>query len=111
MHQAVSDALTAAVSAVVDEARAFLQSYDVANRGGVSGTLKQLLRDWAAVRAHIDHPDLCIPTSTNVVESMLNLLRDTAASTSTVTGILRRVTALVRLHPTFVCNGTICTQH
>lgn len=111
IHQAVSDALTAADSTVADEARAFLRSYVVANPGGVSGTLKQLLRDWAAVRAHIDHPDLCIPTTTNVVESMHNLLRETAARTGTVTGILRRVTALVRLHPTFVCNGTICTQH
>jgi hypothetical protein len=111
IHQAVSDALAAVEPTVAARARAFLRTYVAVYPGGVSGILKQLLRDWAAIRAHIDHPDLCIPTTTNVVESMHNLLRDAACETNTAAGVLRRIAAVIRLHPSFVCNGTSLTQH
>jgi len=110
IHQAVSATLMAKDSESADAARSFLQAYVAANPGGMSCMLKQLLRDWCAVRAHIDYPDLQIPSTTNAVESMHNLIRQAVSRTSTIDGILRRSTALIRLHPPFTCNGHLFQQ-
>jgi transposase-like protein len=108
---AVSVGLTAPERESAEAARASLRAYVTANPGGVSGALKQLLRDWAAARCHLDHPDLQIPTTTNAVESMHRLMRDSLSGTNTLDGIMRRATALTRLHPPFTCNGHVFQQN
>lgn len=108
---AVSVGLTAPERELAEAARVCLRAYVTANPGGVSGVLNQLLRDWAAARCHIDHSDLQIPTTTNVVESMHRLMRDSLSGTSTLDGIMRRATALTRLHPPLTCNDHTFQQN
>lgn len=108
---AVSVGLTAPDRESAEAARARLRAHIAADPGGVSGVLNQLLRDWAAARCYLDHPDLQIPTTTNVVESMHRLMRDSLSGTSTLDGIMRRSTALTRLHPPLTCNGHIFQQN
>jgi hypothetical protein len=107
----VSAGLTVQNSESAEAARADLHAYILATRYGVSGVLKQLLRDWAAVRCYLDHADLHIPTTTNVVESMHNLMRETVSKASTLDGIMRRATGLTRVHPPFTCNDHTSQQN
>lgn len=119
LRQDDADALTAAVSVglttqdpeLAAAAHANLRDYISATRYGVSGVLKQLLRDWAAARCYLDHPDLHIPTTTNVVESMHKLMRQTVSKASTLEGIMRRATGLTRVHPPLTCNGYTFQQN
>lgn len=109
--EAVSVGLTTPDEKSAEAARACIQACVSARRYGVSGVLHQLLRDWAAVRCYLEHPDLQIPTTTNVDESMHELMRQTVSKAGTLDGIVRRATALTRLHPPFTCNGHTFQQN
>jgi hypothetical protein len=109
--EAVSVGLTTQDEKSAEAARACIQACVSARRYGVSGVLHQLLRDWAAVRCYLEHPDLQIPRTTNAVESMHELMRQTVSKAGTLEGIMRRATALTRLHPPFTCNGHTFQQN
>lgn len=68
------------------------------------GVVRELLRDLEPYRAYLHHPELELPTTTNTVESMHNLLRTVASRTNNPRALLVRVQGFLRLHPTVVCN-------
>ena len=70
----------------------------------VSGIVRQLLRNLESYRSYLDHPELELPTTTNTVESMHNLLRTATARVSNPDALLARVRGFLRLHPTMTCN-------
>lgn len=109
--EAVSVGLTTQNEKSAEAARVYLQDFVSTRRYGASGVLHQLLRDWAAVRCYLEHRDLRIPRTTNVVESMHDLMRQTVSKAGTLDGIMRRATALTRLHPPFTCHGHTLQQN
>lgn len=108
---AIDDALLSADEGRADAARAAMATHVRGRPGGMSGILHQLIRDWDAVRAYLRHPELSIPTTTGVIESMHSSLRQVVSGVSTMQAILRRATAFIRLHEPFNCNGPSFQQH
>lgn len=68
------------------------------------GVVRELLRDLELYRAYLHHPELELPTTTNVVESMHSLIRIAASSTNSPDALLVRIRAFIRLHPPLECN-------
>ena len=66
---------------------------------------REFLRHMEAFRAYLAYPELQLPTTTNVVESMVKQLRDRIRPLSTPAALDRWAWATVRLHPVMVCNG------
>jgi hypothetical protein len=66
---------------------------------------RDFLRELGAFRTYRHHPELDLPTTTNVIESMANLLRQRVRTVSTPVALQRWATALFRLRPTMTCNG------
>jgi len=66
---------------------------------------RDFLRHLDAFRAYLNDEDLHLPTTTNVVESMVRRLRDRIRPLSTPASLQRWATAIIRLHPVMVCNG------
>jgi hypothetical protein len=79
--------------------------------------MQAVLRDFLAClhhyRAYRAHPELDLPTTTNVMESMGGIIRDLLRRTHAANNpksLLRWTTALIRLHPHLVCNGRHSTE-
>jgi hypothetical protein len=108
---AIDDALLAIDEERADAARAAMTVHVHDHPGGMAGILRQLIREWDAIRAYIRHPELSIPRTTGAVESMHGRLRDLVSGVSTIDAILRRTTAYIRLHAPFNCNGPDFQQH
>lgn len=64
-----------------------------------------LLRDLPAFRAYQLHPQLQLPTTTNVIEAMANILRQTLRTVRTPNALYQWVVALIRIRPFMACNG------
>lgn len=71
----------------------------------VSGIVRQLLRDLKLYRSYLHHPELELPSTTNTIESMHNLIRRATSGVSNTRALLIRVRGFLRLHPTVVCNS------
>ena len=67
---------------------------------------RDFLRELDAFRAYRRYPQLHLPTTTNVIESMGKVLRDQLRPLSTPAALLRWATAIIRLRPPMVCNGS-----
>ena len=86
---------------------------------GDCGTLRMqaVVRDFLAClehyRAYRVHPDLDLPTTTNVMESMGGIIRDLlrrSHSANNPQSLILWTTAMTRLHPHLVCNGRRSTD-
>jgi hypothetical protein len=102
---AIDDALLVVDGDRANTARAAMAAHVRDHPGVLAGILRRLLREWGSIRAYITHPELSIPRTTGVVESMHGSLREVVSGLSTLDAILRRMTAYVRLHDPFICNG------
>lgn len=105
IRQAVRDILLTADEEQAARARTTITSHLSNNLCGGNWTLKQLLRDWQAVRAHLYYPRLGIPRTTSAVESMHSLMRTIVDRINTPLAVLRRLGAFIRVRPTIACNG------
>lgn len=63
------------------------------------------LRHVDAFRCYKRNPGLHLPTTTNVVESMVRRLRDRIRTLSTPAAVQRWAVAAIRLRPILTCNG------
>jgi hypothetical protein len=68
--------------------------------------LREFLRELPAFLAYRRHPKLKLPTTTNAVESMGSIIRTATRGLSTPEALIHWTTALVRLRPEVICNGT-----
>jgi hypothetical protein len=107
IYQAIREALE-----TLDEVRLAVltrQLRRLAGREAVPERLRMITRDFlrelGSFRTYRRHPNLSLPTTTNVIESMANLLRQRIRSVSTPAALQRWATALFRLRPTMTCNG------
>jgi hypothetical protein len=75
-------------------------------RPGVAGITRQFLRDMKLYRTYLDHPELRMPATDSALESLHSRMREVASRVNNPTAVLRRIRAYVRVHPTFVCNGS-----
>lgn len=71
--------------------------------------VRSFQRDIAHFRAYQLHPALHLPITTNSVESMVNIFRQSLPPLRTPKSLQRWATALIRLRPHIVCNGN-CYQ-
>ena len=99
--------LVAKHSGHVEKARRTIQ--DTIRSGGMPEHLRKhavdLLENLLSFRAHIAHPELDLPTTTNAVESMGRMVRKATRTARTPESVLLRATALLRLKKSIVCNG------
>jgi hypothetical protein len=79
-------------------------------RPGVAGIARQFLRDEKLYRTYLDHPELRLPTTDSTLESLHGRLREVASRVNSPTAVLRRIRGYIRVHPTFVCNGSTHQQ-
>ena len=70
----------------------------------------EFLRQRNAFRAYRLHPELHLPTTTSMVESMHSQLRRAISTTNNPRSLWERAQAFIRLHPRWTCNGTDLTQ-
>jgi len=66
-----------------------------------------VLRHLAAFRTYQQYPQLGLPTTTNVVESMARRLRDRIRTLRTPAALQRWAVAIIRLRPILKCNGQL----
>jgi hypothetical protein len=66
-----------------------------------------ILRHLDAFRTYRRYPQLDLPTTTNVVESMARRLRDRIRPLRTPTALQRWAVAIIRLRPILKCNGQL----
>lgn len=108
---AIDDALLSADRARVEAARAAMLIHVREHPGVLTDILRRLLRQWDTIRAYLAHPELSIPRTTGVIESMHGRLRGVVSGLNTVDAIERRMTAYIRLHDPFTCNSPDFQQH
>lgn len=108
---AIDDALLSADRARADVAHAAMAAHVREHPGVLADILRRLLREWNSIRAYLTHPELNIPRTTGVVESMHGRLRDVVSGLCTVDAIQNRMTAYIRLHDPFTCNSPDSQQH
>jgi len=63
-----------------------------------------LLRDLDCFRAYLRHPELRLPKTIGVLESLHALTRQAVKCVNSPAAALARAKALIRLHPTLTCN-------
>lgn len=74
----------------------------------IQTTVREFLNGLKYYRAHLMHPQLGLPRTTNAVESMCRLLRELLRSSragSNPASVLLWATAFIRLRPRVNCNG------
>jgi len=74
----------------------------------VQGAIREFLACIEHYRAHLNHPTLGLPSTTNTVESMGALLRHLFKrhhSATTPKSVLLWATVMTRMRPEIVCNG------
>ncbi len=107
VYQTVRQALVTGSTPQLAQLRLHLEA--LAARADCPRRLRMYVRDFLrqleSFRAYRAHPDLHLPTTTNVVESMVKQLRDRIRPLSTPAALDRWAWATVRLHPVMVCNG------
>ncbi len=108
---AIDDALLAVDGDRANVACAAIAAHVRDHPGVVADILRRLLRELDSIRAYLVHPELSIPRTTCVIESMHGRLREVVSGLSSVDAIRRRMTAYVRLHDPFNCNGPDFQQH
>jgi len=111
IKQAVRDILLSADEEQAARARWTIANHLDKNSSGADWTLRQLLRDWPAVRAHLDYPHLGIPRTTSAVESMHSLIRTVVDRVNTPSAVYRRALTFIRVRPTITCNGSGSQQN
>lgn len=89
------------------ERRLRLTVADPACRGRVRLILGGILRHLDAFRTYRRYPQLDLPTTTNVVESMARRIRDRIRTLRTPAAAQRWAVAAIRLRPTLTCNGRL----
>lgn len=74
----------------------------------IQAAVREFLHGLAFYRAYLTYPQLGLPQTTNVVESMGRILREMLRSSragSNPAALLLWATALIRMRPTMTCNG------
>lgn len=71
----------------------------------------EFLRRYGSFRAYRQHPELHLPTTTAVMESLHSQLRRAVSTTNNPRSFRERAQAYIRLRPTCVCNGSGFTQN
>jgi len=79
-------------------------------RPGVAGITRQFLRDMKLYRTYLDRPELRLPATDSALESLHSRMREVASRVNNPTAALRRIRGYIRVHPTFVCNGSYHQQ-
>lgn len=69
------------------------------------GIIRQFIADIDAFRAHLLHPELELPVTTGVVESLHSRFRAVTARIHSPTAVWRRSACYVRLHSTMRCRA------
>lgn len=69
--------------------------------------VRHFLRELASFRAYLQYPELHLPTTTNVIEAMANILRSRLRSLNTPASLQRWATGVLRARPIMVCNGAL----
>lgn len=80
---------------------------DPACRGRVRLIVGGILRHLDAFRTYRRYPQLDLPTTTNVVESMARRIRDRIRTLRTPAAVQRWAVAIIRLRPSLKCNGRL----
>lgn len=75
-------------------------------RPGVAGIARQFLRDAKLYRTYLDHPELRLPATDSALESLHSRFREVASRVNNPAAVLQRIRGYIRVHPSFVCNGT-----
>ncbi len=70
---------------------------------------RDFLRQLPAFRAYLRCPELQLPTTTNVLESMARRVRDRVRPLNSPDALRRWATATIRLAPRMACKGADCT--
>lgn len=70
-------------------------------------TVRDFLRQLDSFRAYLRHPALRLPTTTNVIEAMANILRSRLRPLNTPATLHRWATGVLRSRPIMVCNGAV----
>lgn len=74
----------------------------------IQTTVREFLSNREFYRSYLQHPNLCLPATTNAVESMCRLVREMLRSSragSNPASLLLWATAFIRLRATITCNG------
>jgi hypothetical protein len=74
------------------------------------GIVRQFLLEIGAFRAYLTHPQLELPTTTSVIESMHSRLRAATSRVNSPSAVWRRAVCFVRLHPTMCCRPAVFQQ-
>jgi transposase-like protein len=77
------------------------------------GVIRQFIADIDAFRTYRAHPELGLPTTTGVIESLHSRIRAVTNRIHSPVAIARRAACLVRLRPAMTCNSnsSIHQQH
>lgn len=73
--------------------------------------VRDFLRELDSFRTYLRYPELRLPTTTNVIEAMANILRSRLRPLNTPASLRRWATGVLRTRPTMVCNGALPQPH
>jgi len=73
--------------------------------------VREFLRTVHHFRAYLNHPELHLPYTTNTVESMNRLIRNSCGRLRTPESLARWAEALIQHHSTFTCKGANYQQN
>lgn len=111
LRRAIRTVLLARDEDLAEQAGCMLAAEVRYHPGPMSDILRQILRDWRAVRAYWHYPQYGIPRTTSTVESMHNLIRQAVVKTSTPRAVARRANALIRVHGPVKCTAPVSQQN
>jgi hypothetical protein len=69
------------------------------------GVIRQFLADVGSFRAYLNHPELALPVTTAVIESLHSRFRAITSRNHSPDAVLRRAACFVRMRPTIRCSA------
>ena len=74
-------------------------------------TVRNFVKHQRAYRTYLRYPELAVPTTTNAVESMHNLLRKAISTANSPESLLLRAQSYLGLRQVITCNGAVFQQN
>lgn len=109
VREARSTTDPARLAMLMDELRCRARNPELPAR--ICGVVRRFVRDVRLFRAYLDHPDLDMPATTNVMESRHSRLRNVTRCVNNPAAALLRIRAYTRIVPYTRCNGTKTPQN